>query len=74
MPIDLKEYRNKDDAEVRRALADLQRKHFDLRTQAVVEKVEDTSQFGKLRRDVARFKTLLRQRELAAQTGTTTNQ
>ena len=63
MPIDLKAYRQKDDAELRRALVDLRRQHFGLRTQAVVEKLEDTSQLGKLRRDVARLETLLRERQ-----------
>ena len=68
MPIDLKAYRQKDDAELRRALADLRRQHFDLRTQAVVEKLEDTSQLGKLRRDVARLETLLRERHTKSAT------
>ncbi len=48
-------------------LADLQEaeKHlFDLRTQAVTEKLEDPSQLGKTRRAIAQMKTVLRQREL----------
>src|SRR5688500_17145259 len=41
------------------------RKHlFDLKSQAVTEKLEDPSQLGKTRRDVARINTILRQREL----------
>jgi large subunit ribosomal protein L29 len=35
----------------------LRRQLFDLRTQAVTEKIEDTSQFGKIRKDVARVLT-----------------
>lgn len=35
----------------------LQRKLYDLRVQAVTEKIEDPSQFGKVRRDIARLKT-----------------
>jgi ribosomal protein L29 len=35
----------------------LQRKIFDLRCAVVTEKIEDPSQFHKLRRDVARLKT-----------------
>ena len=35
----------------------LRRQFFDLRTQAVTEKIEDTSQFGKIRKDVARVLT-----------------
>lgn len=35
----------------------LQRKLYDLRVQAVTEKIEDPSQFGKVRKDIARLKT-----------------
>ena len=41
------------DVEVKR----LRDKHFELRTQAVTEKIEDTSQFGKVRHDIARLLT-----------------
>lgn len=45
-------------------LENLQRKLFDIRTQAVTEKLEDPSQLTKAKRDVARFKTIIREREL----------
>lgn len=35
----------------------LRRRLFELRTQAVTEKIEDTSQFGKIRKDIARLLT-----------------
>ena len=35
----------------------LRRQLFDLRTQAVTEKIEDTSQFGKIRKVIARVRT-----------------
>ncbi|MCP3903325.1 MAG: 50S ribosomal protein L29 [Planctomycetes bacterium] len=35
----------------------LRRKRFELRTQAVTEKIQDTSQFGKIRKDLARLLT-----------------
>ena len=42
-----------------------QTKHlFDLRSQAVTEKLEDPSQIGKTRKTIARIKTILRQRQL----------
>ncbi|UCD76326.1 MAG: 50S ribosomal protein L29 [Phycisphaerales bacterium] len=41
------------DVEVQR----LRRKSFDLRTQAATEKIQDTSQFRQIRRDVARLLT-----------------
>jgi large subunit ribosomal protein L29 len=66
MAIDVKAYRQKDIGDLHRELASLQRQHFDLRTQAVIEKLEDTSRLRKIRRDVARLKTLLRERELAS--------
>jgi len=44
-----------------------QRKHlFTLRTQSVTEKLEDPTQLRKARREIARLKTVLRQRELEA--------
>ena len=36
----------------------LREKLFTLRTQTVTEKVEDNSQFGKIRRDIARLLTI----------------
>lgn len=47
-------------------LENLQRKLFDIRTQAVTEKLEDPTQLTKVRRDIARFKTVIREQELAA--------
>ncbi len=35
----------------------LRQRSFELRTQAVTEKIEDTSQFGDTRRDIARLLT-----------------
>ena len=42
----------------------LRRKLFELRTQAVTEKIQDTSQFGKIRKDIARVLTERRMREM----------
>jgi large subunit ribosomal protein L29 len=39
-------------------IADLRRKLFGLRSQTVTEKVEDNSQFGKIRKDIARLLTV----------------
>jgi len=35
----------------------LRRKQFELRTQAVTEKIQDTSQFAKIKKDIARLLT-----------------
>lgn len=53
------------DEQLRDELASLQKKLFDLRTSTVTEKVKDTSQFGKIRKNIARVRTELRTRELA---------
>ncbi len=46
-------------------LAEKQKHLFALRSQAVTEKLENPSELGKTRKDIARIKTVLRQRELA---------
>jgi large subunit ribosomal protein L29 len=43
----------------------LERKLFDLRTQAETEELQVSSELGKARRTIARMRTILRQRELA---------
>lgn len=51
--------------ELQAELDTLQRRFFDIRTQAVTEKLEDPSRLTKIKRDIARFKTILRERQLA---------
>ncbi|MDB5291105.1 MAG: ribosomal protein [Phycisphaerales bacterium] len=58
-----KEMREKDSEQLRHELADRRRHLFDLRSQAVTEKLEDPSQLGKTRKDIARILTVLGQRE-----------
>ena len=52
-----KEVHRLSDEEINVEVARLRTKQFELRTQAVTEKIEDTSQFGKVRRDIARLLT-----------------
>jgi len=47
----------------------LRRHLFDLRAQAVTEKLEDASMLGKTKRDIARILTVQRQRRTEAKTG-----
>jgi len=61
-----KESHRLNDEEIVVELKRLHRKLFDLRTQAVTEKIEDVSQFRKIRRDIARLNTERRARSLAA--------
>jgi large subunit ribosomal protein L29 len=62
----IKELRDKDEAGLVHELAEKQKHLYDLRSQAVTEKLEDPTQLGKARKDIARIKTLIRQRQLAA--------
>jgi large subunit ribosomal protein L29 len=62
-----KEVRKLNDEEVSVEIERLRRKHFELRTQAVTEKIEDTSQFGKIKKDIARLLTEQKARHLTAE-------
>ena len=54
------------DEELRLELERLRRHQFDVRAQAVTEKLEDPSLLTKARRDIARLLTEMRRRELKA--------
>lgn len=58
-----KDLREKDDQALNQLMVETQRKLFDLRTLSVTEKVEDTSQFKKGKRQIARIKTILHERQ-----------
>ena len=60
-----KEVKAMRDEELKIELGKLTNELFDLRSQAVTAKVEDTSKFGKLRRDIARVKGEQRRRATA---------
>lgn len=59
-----KEIREKDASYLNQELAEKVKHLFDLRSQAVTEKLEDPSQFRKTRKEIARIKTILRQRSI----------
>jgi len=65
--MDVKEIREKETGHLRHELVEKQKHLFDLRSQAVTEKLEDPSQIHKTRKEIARMKTVLRERELAEQ-------
>lgn len=60
----VKELREKEQSALEQDLLSRQKHLFTLRTQAVTEKLEDPSQIAKARRDIARIKTILRERQL----------
>jgi len=59
------EIREKNPDELLDELDGLERKLFDVRTQAVTENLEDPSLLTKTKRDIARIKTVIRERELS---------
>ena len=62
-----KEIRERETEALRNELTEQQKHLFDLRSQAVTEKLEDPSQIRKTRKHIARVKTIIRQRDLEAQ-------
>jgi large subunit ribosomal protein L29 len=62
----VKEIREKSPEQLRSDLNERQKHLFDLRSQAVTEKLEDPSLLRKTRKDIARILTVMRQREIEA--------
>jgi large subunit ribosomal protein L29 len=52
--------------EIAPELTRLRKEMYDLRAKSVTEKIEDTTRFGKLKRDIARVLTRQRQIEIEA--------
>ena len=48
-------------------LEDKQKQLFNMRSQAMTEKVENFKRVGNLKRDIARIKTIIRENELKSQ-------
>ena len=63
------EYREKATDDLRRERATLEREIWDLRFQKGSEKAGDPSKIRRLRRDVARMLTIVRERELGIERG-----
>ncbi len=62
----LKEIREKETEHLKHELEEKRKHLFNLRSQAVTEKLEDPTQLRKTRLDVARMMTILKQRETEA--------
>ena len=65
MKAKLNELRDKSVEDLQREVVEKQKHLFDLRSQAVTEKLEDPTQLTKTRKEIARIKTLIRERQLA---------
>jgi len=61
-----KELLDKNDDTLKQELADKQKHLFDLRSQAVTEKLENPTLLGKAKREIALIKTIQRQRSAKA--------
>ena len=62
------EIRELRDAELVDKLGDLQKQLFELRSQAVTEKLENNMAVKNIKRDIARVKTVIRAKKLVGQT------
>jgi len=56
------ELRTKDTAALNQELLDLRKAQFSMRMQAATQQLANHSQIGKVRKDIARVKTILRER------------
>ena len=59
------ELRQKNEAELGKELLDLRRAQFSLRMQIATQQLTNTSQLGKVRKDIARVKTIQREKAVA---------
>ncbi len=60
-----KDLRTKDEAGLNKELLDLRKEQFSLRMQLATQQLADNSQIGKVRKDIARVKTLLQEKAVA---------
>lgn len=59
------ELRSKNDGELGKELLELRKAQFSLRMQLSTQQLSNTSQLGKLRKDIARIKTIQKERAAA---------
>ncbi len=60
------EIRDLGDTDIAQQIVELSGELFDLRMRGAYEELENSARIGQLRRDIARLKTIQRERELAA--------
>ncbi len=60
-----KELREKNEADLAKELLDLRKAQFGLRMQIATQQLTNTSQIGKVRKDIARVKTIQREKAVA---------
>jgi large subunit ribosomal protein L29 len=62
--MDVKEIREMTAEQIGKELLDLRREQFNLRMQSATGQGVRTHEFGRIRKDIARLKTILREREI----------
>ncbi len=60
-----KELRDKSEADLNKELLDLRKAQFGLRMQIATQQLSNTSQIGKVRKDIARVKTIQREKAVS---------
>ncbi|MBU1237453.1 MAG: 50S ribosomal protein L29 [Gammaproteobacteria bacterium] len=60
--MNVNELRQKSEAELTKELLDLRKAQFSLRMQLATQQLNNSSQLGKVRKDIARVKTIQRQK------------
>lgn len=65
--VEAREIREWTDEEIEQRIDEAQRELFTLRRQLNLGRLEDSNQLKRVKRDVARMKTILRERELIAE-------
>ena len=66
------EIRDMSDADIRTRVTEMEEERFRLKFRSATETLEDPLRLRTIRRDIARLKTIQRERELAASADTTT--
>ena len=66
----MEEYRGMSDEQLNLTLRDVEKNLFHLRFQSATDRLETPSEIRKARREIARIKTLQRERQLAAERAT----
>jgi large subunit ribosomal protein L29 len=59
------ELHTKNDADLNKELSELYKTHFSLRMQKATQQLQNPTQLGRVRRDIARVKTVLNQKAAA---------
>jgi large subunit ribosomal protein L29 len=71
MPLKSDEIREMSDGDIRARVVELEEERFRLKFRSATEPLENPLRLRTIRRDIARLKTILRERQLAAAGGST---